>query len=186
MGEARGGAVGALAARLLAEASGTPAPLPHFSLSAGTLSWPHAGLLTPHPAPSPGLLCCQLESQARGPPSGSHRPAALGISWAARKPQPRSNNSCVSAPQRGTPGQGGALTVVSAGGRRSALGRAGARPGQQEPQASVRLRRLVQSEEPEFQRLKAGKFLVYLTSSLEGSECGGERQRQRSNNLSKC
>lgn len=97
---------------------------------------------SPDPS-SPGLLCCQLESQARGPRSGSHRPAALGVSWAACKPQPRSNNSAVSAPQRGTPGQGGALTVVSAGGRRGALGRAGALPGQQEPQASVRLRCLV-------------------------------------------
>ena len=56
MGEARGGAVGALAARLLAEASGTPAPLPHFSLSAGTLSWPHAGLLTPT-QPRPRAFC---------------------------------------------------------------------------------------------------------------------------------
>ena len=49
MGEARGGAVGTLAARLQAEASGTPAPLPQCSLSAGTPSWPHAGLLTPRP-----------------------------------------------------------------------------------------------------------------------------------------
>lgn len=44
----------------------------------------------------------------------------------------------LSAPQWGHPGSRGRPCCVSAGGRRGALGRA--RPGQQEPQASLRLR----------------------------------------------